>query len=151
MRPAALFLSLTAFASIGFVPGLSQTASAQTFDPASFVKQLHQRYIGRDPSAEESKYWTDQLARGATADDVHAGVLGSEAYFNRHKRDPGAWIDGAFAMVQNRTPSEAERNAWQGQLVATQRQLRPYRLLDRLGLIHSGYLWARRLKRGPAA
>jgi hypothetical protein len=98
---------LLVFASAWTVP-----AAAQTSDPAAFVKQLHQRYIGRDPSVEESKYWLDQIARGATPNDVQAGVLGSEAYFNRHKRDAAAWIDAAYAMVQNRTPSEAERNAW---------------------------------------
>lgn len=107
MRLAALLLGFLLIASASAAP-----AAAQTFEPASFVKQLHQRYIGRDPSAEESKYWLDQLARGASANDVHAGVLGSEAYFNRHKRDAAAWIDAAYAMVQNRTPSEAERNAW---------------------------------------
>ena len=34
----------------------------------------------------------------------------------------------------------------QGQLEATQRNLRPYRLLDCLGVITVGYGWARKLK-----
>jgi hypothetical protein len=107
MRLAAFLVGLLAIASASAPP-----ARAQTVAPASLVKQLHQRYLGRDPKDDESRYWVDQLSRGAVADDVHAGVLGSEAYFNRHKRDAAAWIDGAYAMVQNRTPSEAERNAW---------------------------------------
>lgn len=107
MRLAALIAGLLIIAS-----ALAPPAEAQTVDPVAFVKQVHQRYLGRDPSVDESRYWVDQLSRGATAQDVQAGVLGSEAYFNRHKRDAASWIDGAFAMVQNRAPSEAERNAW---------------------------------------
>ena len=55
---------------------------------------------------------------------------------------------------------EAERAEWtrrrmaleqnvaclQGQLEATQRQLRPYRLVDCLGLVTVSYGWARKLK-----
>lgn len=107
MRLAAFLVGLLVIASASALP-----AAAQTFEPASYVKQLHQRYLGRDPSADESRYWLDQLARGASPTDVQAGVLGSEAYFNRYKRDASAWIDAAYAMVQNRTPSEAERSAW---------------------------------------
>jgi len=58
------------------------------------------------------------------------------------------------------TAFEAERVEWarrrkaleehsaclQGQLEATQRQLRPYRLLDCLGMVNAGYGWARKLK-----
>ena len=102
MRLAAFLAGLLVIASASALP-----AAAQTVDPASYVKQLHQRYPGRDPSADESRYWLDQLARGAAPNDVQAGVLGSEAYFNRYKRDPAVWIDAAYSMVQNRTPSEA--------------------------------------------
>jgi FkbM family methyltransferase len=47
-----------------------------------------------------------------------------------------------------RQRAEIEQHvAWlQGQLELTQRQLRPYRLLDGLGVVNMGYGWARKLK-----
>ena len=41
---------------------------------------------------------------------------------------------------------EQQNDCLQGQLEATQRQLRPYRLLDCLGVVNAGYSWARKLK-----
>ncbi len=41
---------------------------------------------------------------------------------------------------------EEHRDSLLGQLEATQRQLRPYRLLDRLGMVNVGYGWARKFK-----
>ncbi len=45
-----------------------------------------------------------------------------------------------------RAECQARVTTLQGQLEATQRQLRPYRLVDRLGLVTVGYGWARKLK-----
>jgi len=49
--------------------------------------------------------------------------------------------------------SEWERQSahYQSVLAATQRELRPYRLIDRLGMVGAGYTWARRIKRQEAS
>jgi hypothetical protein len=53
---------------------------------------------------------------------------------------------------------ELQRNRWQREcaalrreLIATQRALRPYRLIDQLGVVRIGYRWARRFKRNRAS
>jgi FkbM family methyltransferase len=46
---------------------------------------------------------------------------------------------------------ERERTHYQQVLTATQTELRPYRLIDRLGVVKAGYRWARRLKRKLAS
>jgi FkbM family methyltransferase len=47
---------------------------------------------------------------------------------------------------QRRDQWRRECEALRQELIATQRTLRPYRLLDQLGVISTGYRWARRLK-----
>jgi FkbM family methyltransferase len=48
--------------------------------------------------------------------------------------------------ARRRAAIEQHRDRLQAQLEATQRQLRPYRLLDYLGLVTAGYGWVRKLK-----
>ena len=48
--------------------------------------------------------------------------------------------------ARQRSALEQQSACLQGQLEATQRQLRPYRLLDGLGMVSVGYGWARKLK-----
>ena len=48
--------------------------------------------------------------------------------------------------ARRREALEQHSACLQGQLEATQRQLRPYRLLDCLGMVSVGYSWARKLK-----
>lgn len=97
-----------------------------------------------------------------------------EEIYRAWERDHAAWEQDHAAWEQERratdreqadwqarlTAFEVERAEWarrrsaleqhsaclQGQLEATQRQLRPYRLLDCLGVVTVGYGWARRLK-----
>ncbi len=90
-----------------------------------------------------------------------------EEFHRAWERDQAAWEQERRATDRERadwqarlTAFEAERAEWarrrtaleqhsaclQGQLEATQRHLRPYRLLDCLGVITVGYGWARKLK-----
>jgi len=83
------------------------------------------------------------------------------------EQEQAAWEQERRATARERadwqarlTAFEAERADWarrrkafeehsaclQGRLEATQRQLRPYRLLDCLGMVSVGYGWARKLK-----
>jgi len=90
-----------------------------------------------------------------------------EEFHRAWERDQAAWKQERRATDRERadwqarlTAFEAEQAEWarrrsaleqhiaclQGQLEATQRQLRPYRLLDGLGVITVGYGLARKLK-----
>jgi FkbM family methyltransferase len=65
-------------------------------------------------------------------------------------RERAGWAIRRTAIEQQmgRERAAAEQHiAWlQGQLELTRRQLRPYRLLDGLGVVNLGYGWARKLK-----
>ena len=53
---------------------------------------------------------------------------------------------GSLTASRQHRRVEQHSACLQGQLEATQRQLRPYRLLDCLGVVTVGYGWARKLK-----
>jgi FkbM family methyltransferase len=71
-----------------------------------------------------------------------------------------AWDRERAEMLARLTAYESERAGWErrcselergseclrGHLEATQRQLRPYRLIDGLGVVTAGYSWARKIK-----
>jgi FkbM family methyltransferase len=74
------------------------------------------------------------------------------------EEDRRRWSDTLSALEQARADWkrerenilrewERERAYYQQLLTATQTELRPYRLIDRLGVVSAGYGWARRLKR----
>ena len=71
-----------------------------------------------------------------------------------HRHDRGEPVDRRHAELEERLAlAEQGRERWQRacealshELIATQRSLRPYRLLDRFGVVAIGYRWARRLK-----
>ncbi len=71
-----------------------------------------------------------------------------------HWRDQCTQLEKAEQDAERaRSLAQAERDHWQREcaalrreLIATQRCLRPYRLIDQLGVVAIGYRWARRLK-----
>ena len=92
------------------------SAAAQAFDGTTFVRELHARYIGREPSAEEAAYWVQKLQQGTTPGEVHAGIVGSEAYFDRSNRNVATWLNGAFNALLRRPPAQNEVAYWTARL-----------------------------------
>lgn len=94
-----------------------------------FVEAIHQQEC--DAIAFERAGWKARL------DDFEA--------------QRAAWERERASFARSREDWQRERAALAAQLAETQRLLRPYRLLDRLGLVLSGYGLARRLKRRVAS
>ncbi|MBX6311667.1 MAG: FkbM family methyltransferase [Isosphaeraceae bacterium] len=76
----------------------------------------------------------------------------------RFEQERNAFQEDCARFEQERARFEQERAAWQverehflHQLAETQRLLRPYRLIDRLGVVTTGYGWARRWKKRRAS
>jgi FkbM family methyltransferase len=63
-----------------------------------------------------------------------------------------AELEGRLAQAEHEQERwRREYESLRRELIATQRSLRPYRLLDRLGIVSIGYRWARRLKPNRAS
>lgn len=69
----------------------------------------------------------------------------------RFEADRAAWEDHHHQFEADRAAWEAERAHYQRALAETQTQLRPYRLIDRLGFVTRGYGLVRRAKRKLAS
>lgn len=85
---------------------------AQLADSSTYVRQVHQQYLGREPTAYELQYWIDQLNRGMQPRDVQAFVISSEASFERYQRNVNAWIMASLAQVIRRSPKPDESSYW---------------------------------------
>jgi FkbM family methyltransferase len=79
-----------------------------------------------------------------------------------HDHERGQWSEALSALERANIDRDREREklrrewerelAYYQQILAmTQTELRPYRLIDRLGVVNAGYGWARRLKRKRAS
>lgn len=107
-------------------------AHAQIADPSSYVRQIHQQYVGREPTAYELQYWIDQINRGMSPREVQAFIISSEAYFDRNQRNADVWIMSTLTQVCRRAPTSDESRYW------TER----YRVLNQNRLV-----WAKELVR----
>ncbi|MFO0818025.1 MAG: DUF4214 domain-containing protein [Pirellulales bacterium] len=87
-------------------------AHAQIADSSTYVRQIHQQYVGREPSSYELQYWVDQLNRGLSPREFQAFIISSEAYFDRNQRSASQWIRSALTQVTRRPPTADESRYW---------------------------------------
>lgn len=87
-------------------------AHAQIADSSAYVRQIHQQYVGREPSSYELQYWVDQLNRGLSPREFQAFIISSEAYFDRNQRSASQWIRSALTQITRRPPTADESRYW---------------------------------------
>jgi hypothetical protein len=86
-------------------------ARAQPYgDPSSLVDYWYRTYLGR-PADSGLTYWVNML-RTQPADQVLAGILGSEEYYARAGRAPEGFITQLYVDLLKRRPSPAELDFW---------------------------------------
>jgi hypothetical protein len=82
-------------------------------DPnVELVDGWYRRYLGRAADSSGLATWTARLARGASAEDVEAGILASDEFWQLHDSRPEGFISGLYKAVLSRTPRRAEVLAW---------------------------------------
>ncbi len=148
---------------------LESERAARAFDRASFdqiragwefaISQARQAQAAWD--AEKARFEYDRSAWKESREDLLYRVWASQQEIAEWERKSAAWEQERAAWEQERAEWEhsrrafdRERAAWRSereehhrQLEATRSLLRPYRMLDRLGLVTTSYGWARRMKR----
>ena len=108
---------------------------------AEWERERAERDQERSLHAWERAEWERQLADWVRE---RAGWDEAKLEFDRMW---AAWEWERAALEQGRTAARDEADALRQQLVSTQRALRPYRLLDRLGVVSAGFGMARKVKR----
>jgi hypothetical protein len=74
---------------------------------------FYQEYLRRSPAQSEVRAWAGQVQAGAMSlPDVQANILGSQEYFDLHRRDPRRFIGGLYLDVLRRRAAAGEVEAW---------------------------------------
>ena len=73
------------------------------------VDSYYARFLRRHASAGEILGWVDQLAAGATQQQVEARILGSAEFFGLYGSDKRAWLNAIYLATLGRPNSEG---AW---------------------------------------
>jgi hypothetical protein len=66
------------------------------------------RYVGRAPEADMVPQMVAAFENGTTNEDVIAGFVGSDEYFQRQGGNNQAWLQSAFQDILNRAPTQNE-------------------------------------------
>jgi FkbM family methyltransferase len=134
---------------------------AQGYLPAAF-NGVNRFYLRRDLEAKRAVLATpvsvvDQFERAETVALQHR-VRHLEGETVRWRGECVRLDQAERSAARERHLAEIDRDHWkrtciglQKELKATQRALRPYRLIDQLGVVPIGYRWARRLKPNRAS
>ena len=85
---------------------------AGTADPQyELVQSWYQRYLHRSGNVNELSGWVTLLNRGSP-EDVEAGILGSDEFYNNHGGTPEGFVRGLFDEVLHRRPTPQEFQRW---------------------------------------
>lgn len=112
-----LVLSLaTLLLTVSLAPAQSYSYRPATpGDPATLNRSWTQGYLRREPTPSDTPP-VRSLRSGASADQVQAGILASDEYFQRAGGTRPAYVRQLYVDVIGRAPLPAEINYWVGRL-----------------------------------
>lgn len=97
-------------------------ARAQYYgDANALVDSWYRTYLGRAPDAG-MVYWVNQLNQGKAADEVLAGILGSDEYYARAGSSPVGFLTQLYNDILKRAPAPSELNFWLPRMYTEERQ-----------------------------
>jgi uncharacterized repeat protein (TIGR03803 family) len=74
------------------------------------------RYLGRSGSSTEIAYWVNLFQTGYTNEQVIAGFVGSQEFFQNHGSNIVDWLFADYKATLNRLPDLTGFNYWENQL-----------------------------------
>jgi hypothetical protein len=111
---------------------------------ADEIGNYYIRFLGRLADTDGMSYWQGRLAGGARQEDVMAGILGSDEYFNRHGGTNAGYVQGLYADLLGRGAGQSEIDYWVGQINGSSRGSVAYAIMAsdefRTSLIAGWYL-----------
>lgn len=99
----------------GVVTAIEQSPEART----RLVKDWYLTYLGRPALNGEEQGWVRAMLQGATEEQVVAGILGSQEFFNRASSLDATgtaderYVQALYALLLHRTAGTSEVNGWQ--------------------------------------
>jgi Hypothetical glycosyl hydrolase family 15/Invasin, domain 3 len=74
------------------------------------------QYLGRSGSSTEIAYWVNRFLTGYTNEQVIAGFVGSQEFFQDHGSNIVDWLFADYKATLNRLPDQNGFNYWENQL-----------------------------------
>jgi hypothetical protein len=101
---------MTGIVVLGF--GLASSTAQAACPEDRLVAGWYEQYLGRSAYVDELPFWTDKMHQGVCADDIRAGILGSDEYYNRRGLTPEGFAAGLYADILGRNASDYEIRLW---------------------------------------
>jgi hypothetical protein len=95
---------------------LGWTGSVRADADADLVNDWYKTYLNRTPDESTLSAYVSELKRGVLPSMVKAQILGSDEYYERHRRKPELFITGLFQDLRSRAPTPAELRTWTDEL-----------------------------------
>jgi hypothetical protein len=78
----------------------------------ALVESWYQLYLRRPSDPAGLRNYLDLLRRGVAPEDVQAGMLGSEEYYQLHGNRQRPWVAALYADVLDPSPTPREIQGW---------------------------------------
>ncbi len=99
--------------------GMSRTQVAQFFVTSPerrshVIADLYETYLGRAVDAAGLNYWLGVWNASQGPEQVQAGIIGSQEFFNTAGGTPQAWVTALYQNLFDRNPGPSEVAYWVG-------------------------------------
>lgn len=104
------------FAVLALVVTSQSSVIAQSGSPEEFVRTLYRRYAGVTPDRATVDVWVRELAKGTSAAEVHAQILGSNQAYDYANKNVDTWLRMMYSEVIARDADAAGLRHWEDRL-----------------------------------
>ena len=80
------------------------------------VEADYQQYLGRSASSAEIQYWVNVFLNGAINEQVIAGFISSQEFFQDHGDNVVDWLFAGYRAALGRQPDSVGYQYWLSQL-----------------------------------
>lgn len=80
------------------------------------IRAAYEAHLSRAPDPGGRTFWLGQMGIGMTIQQMEAGFLASDEYFQQAGGTPAGWIDALYGDVLKRSAGPSEVSYWLGQL-----------------------------------
>jgi hypothetical protein len=99
--------------------------------PEQMVRSWYRKYLNRDVDPVGYETWVGALRNGSPPEQILAGILASDEYYNKGGGSPQRYITVLFQDITGRPPTPQELDYWTRRLYTDQRSDIAYALLTR--------------------